>query len=155
MRFALRFVAAAFLVLPCISQMLDPSANPPKPLRERLLDRASKGDVSAQYDLGKDYEGGRIGLPRDLVEAQRWYRAAANQGDPFAEASLGIFYNAGKGVPRNLVLAFMWFDRSASHLTGADKESVLEMRDSVGRRLTPEQIAEAPTALGSKKITCG
>src|SRR5580700_1880405 len=74
------------------SQPVDVPAPPPRPLRERLLDRALKGDAEAQFDLAKDYEAGRIGLPRDLSQAQHWYREAADQGDPFAEASLGILF---------------------------------------------------------------
>jgi TPR repeat protein len=112
-------------------------------LRERLLERALKGDAVAQFDLGKDYEGGRIGLPQDLFQAAHWYRESANRGDPFAEASLGIFYNFGKGVERDYVLAYMWFERSASHLTGGDRETVIEMRDSVGEKLTSGQLAKA------------
>ena len=52
---------------------------PQKPLRERLLDSAVKGDAEAQFELGKNYETGRIGLPKDLAQAQRWYRAAGEE----------------------------------------------------------------------------
>jgi TPR repeat protein len=116
---------------------------PAKPLRERLLERALKGDAEAQFELAKHYEGGRIGLPQDLVQAAHWYREAADQGDAFAEASLGIFYSFGKGVQRDYVLAYMWLERSASHLTGGDRESVVEMRDNVGAKLNPSQLASA------------
>jgi TPR repeat protein len=119
------------------------SGTPAKPLRERLLERALKGDAEAQFELAKHYEGGRIGLPQDLQQAAHWYREAANQGDPFAEASLGIFYNFGKGVPRDYLQAYVWYERSASHLTGGDLESVVEMREAVGKRLNPSQIEYA------------
>ena len=118
-------------------------STPAKPLRERLLERALKGDAEAQFELAKHYEAGRIGLPQDLLQAAHWYREAANQGDAFAEASLGIFYNFGKGVPRDYVLAYMWFERSVSHLTGGDRESVVEMQDNVARKLNPSQLARA------------
>jgi len=85
-----------------------PEGAPSKPLRERLLERALKGDAEAQFDLGKNYEAGRMGLRRDLTEAEHWYRLAAEQGDPFAQASLAILYGFGKGVPQDLVQAYMW-----------------------------------------------
>jgi TPR repeat protein len=116
---------------------------PQKPLRERLLERALKGDVDAQFDLGKNYEAGRIGLKKDFVQAEHWYREAANQGEPFAQASLGILYGFGKGVPQDLVQALMWYELATEHTTGGDKTTIAEMRDDLMGKMTPQQIAEA------------
>jgi hypothetical protein len=139
-----RTVLAFFLsVSACFCQAPQESPTPAKPLRERLLERALKGDRDARFDLGKNYETGQIGLPKDLVQAQHWYREAAILGEPFAEASLGILYNFGKGVERDYVEAYMWYERAASHLTGGDRETVLEMRDAIAPNLTTGQIAEA------------
>jgi TPR repeat protein len=85
-------------------------------LRERLLERALNGEAEAQFDIAKDYETGRIGLPQDISQARFWYGKGADQGDPFAEASLGILFNFGKGVKRDYVQAYMWYMRAASHL---------------------------------------
>jgi hypothetical protein len=139
-----RVTVPIFAAFALVSAGLCQETSPPKkPLRERLLERALKGDTEAQFDLAKGYEGGRYGLPQDLVQAAHWYREAANLGDPFAQASLGIFYNMGKGVPRDYVISYMWFERSASQLTGSDQDSVIEMRDSVGRKLSADQLAKA------------
>ncbi len=116
---------------------------PPKPLRERLLDRARNGDAEAQFELGKDYETGRIGLPKDFSQAQFWYHKAADQGDPYAEASLGILFNFGKGVQRDYTEAYMWYERAAMHSQGGNKDSIVEMRDGIAEKLTTQQIAEA------------
>lgn len=121
-----------------------PPAAPQKPLRERLLERAQKGDAEAQFELGKNYETGRIGLPHDISKAQYWYRKSADQGEPFAEASLAILYNFGKGVPRDYPLAYMWYERAALHMKGGgDRDTVVEMRDQLAEKLTRQQIAEA------------
>jgi TPR repeat protein len=125
------------------SQEGPPAAAPAKPLRERLLEKAQKGDTDAQFELGKNYETGRIGLPKDLGQAERWYRQAADGGDPFAAASLGILFNFGKGVTQDYVQAYMWYEIAISHLTGGDKDSVLELRDSLAKHLTRDQISEA------------
>jgi len=137
---AVRILTAMVMIATALCQPPSPSK---KPLRERLMERALKGDPEAQFDLAKGYEGGRMGLPQDLAQAAHWYRESANLGDPFAQASLGIFYNMGKGVPRDYVISYMWFERSASQLTGPDQDSVIEMRDSVGRKLSADQLAKA------------
>jgi TPR repeat protein len=116
---------------------------PQKPLRERLMDRALKGDAEAQFDLGKNFETGRIGLKKDLVQAEHWYREAANQGEPFAQASLAILYGFGKGVAPDLVQALMWYELAAEHTTGGDQTTIVEMRDDLASKMTAEQIAEA------------
>jgi hypothetical protein len=116
---------------------------PQKPLRERLLDSALKGDADAQFELGKNYETGRIGLPKDLNEARRWYRAAADQGDPYAEASLGILYNFGKGVTKDLVEAYMWYEIALAHSKREDRDSIQELRNDLAKDMTKQEIAEA------------
>jgi hypothetical protein len=114
-----------------------------KPLRERLLESAQKGDAEAQFELGKNYETGRIGLPKDLAQAERWYRESAVQGDPFAEASLGILYQFGKGLPRDPVLALMWYEIAIARAQSGDRPSIVELRDDVISGMTSAQIAEA------------
>ena len=114
--------------------------NAPRP---SLRERAEKGDPEAQFNLAKNYEAGRGGLKRDYAEAQRWYLRAAEQGDPFAQASLGILFRFGKGVAQDYATAYKWFYLAASRTTGSDQESILELRDSTAARMTAGQIAEA------------
>jgi len=114
-----------------------------KPLRERLLESALKGDADAQFELGKNYETGRIGLPKDFAQARRWYQAAADQGDPYALASLAILYNFGKGVEKNVVEAYMYYEISIARSAGGNRDSIAELRDDLGKDMTPAQIAEA------------
>src|SRR5271165_6909427 len=115
----------------------------PRPLRERLLESAQKGDADAQFELGKNYETGRIGLPKDLAQAEHWYRLAADQGDPFAEASLGILYQFGKGVHQDSVQALMWFEVALARSSGGDRASIAELRDDLITDMTSAQISEA------------
>jgi hypothetical protein len=130
-------------------------AQPPRPLRERLLERALKGEAEAQFDLGKNYEAGRIGLPKDFVQAEHWYRMAAEQGEPFAQASLGILYGFGKGIPRDLVQAYMWYELGASLTAGGDRVTIAEMRDDLAAKMTPQQIAEAKQRVRDWKPKAG
>lgn len=122
------------------AQVEAPRSSPPKP---SLRARAEKGDAEAQFNLAKNYETGRAGLKKDFLEAEHWYRQAAQQGDPFAQASLAILFRFGKGVPRDYVEAYKWFYLAANQTTGADRESIVELRDSTAARMTADQVSEA------------
>jgi len=50
--------------------------------------KAESGNATAQYNLGYCYEYGR-GVAKDYVEAAKWYRKAADQGDSYAQCNLG------------------------------------------------------------------
>jgi uncharacterized protein len=115
----------------------------PPPGKPSLRERATKGDPEAQFTLAKNYEAGRGGLKKDYAEAQHWYRASAEQGDPFAQASLALLYRFGKGVPQDYVQSYMWFQLSVDQLTGADRDSIVELRDAAAAHMTPQQIADA------------
>jgi TPR repeat protein len=44
------------------------------------------------------------GVPKDAVEAVKWWHLAAEQGDAGAQANLGFMYENGQGVPEDDVL---------------------------------------------------
>ena len=46
-------------------------------------------------------------------EAFKWFMKAANQGDIYAEYNLGICYENGNGVKRNVPEAVKWFTKAA------------------------------------------
>ena len=49
-------------------------------------------------------------LMKDDLEAVRWFRRAAEQGNEVAQGFLGRMYTSGEGVLRDLVLAHMWYN---------------------------------------------
>lgn len=49
------------------------------------------------------------GVEQDFRQASVWYRKAAEQGHPGAQATLGVFYDAGQGVKQDSIEAFAWF----------------------------------------------
>jgi hypothetical protein len=59
------------------------------------------------------YEKGN-GIAQDYAEAVRWYRRAADQGDPAGQHNLGVMYRDGSGVLQDYVQAYMWFNLAAS-----------------------------------------
>jgi uncharacterized protein len=79
----------------------------------RLFARcAQMGDAPCQLQIGWHHEEGK-GVPRNLQEAMRWYRAAADQHDPRAAENLGLMYERGKGVAKNCKTAVEWYARGA------------------------------------------
>jgi len=84
------------------------------------------------------YFNGR-GVTQDDSEAVRWYRKAAEQGNEFAQSTLGYMYRYGDGVPKDYVSAYMW-----SSLAAAQGDLYAQAdRVDTARLMTPDQIAEA------------
>ncbi len=73
---------------------------------------AEQGDAKAQSVLGRLYWRGR-GVPRDDVEAARWFRSAADKGNAAAALNLGNMYADGSGVPQDYAEAAKWYRRAA------------------------------------------
>ena len=90
---------------------------------------AAQGYAKAQYNLGCYYARGQfkvfrslpggatssymIGIPKNPVEAVKWYRMAAEQGHVTAQYVMGTIYQSGDGVPQNLAEAVKWYRKSA------------------------------------------
>jgi TPR repeat protein len=82
---------------------------------ERELLRAGQlGSIHAQGVLGVMYETGNWSGPKDLAEAARWYRLAAEKGNPNSQFHLGYMLLLGEGVPKNLDQGLMWLERAAA-----------------------------------------
>ncbi len=99
---------------------------------------AKHGYDSAQFCLGGMYNMGE-GVTKDYTQAAVWYRKAAEQGLPEAQFNLGTMYYTGEGVPKDYVQAYKWYNKAS-----AQGDSIAsDMRDSLEKEMTPEQIAKA------------
>jgi TPR repeat protein len=127
----------ALLAMSVLACAQPPAGRPP------LRERAAAGDPEAQFSLGKNYEAGRSGLKQDYASAASWYQKSADQGNAYAQASLGILYHSGKGLPHDDVQSEMWLIISADHVQQDDRDTIVEMRDSVAAHLSAQQLAEA------------
>src|SRR5436305_1232433 len=67
--------------------------------RERTAPLSDKchlaGEKEDFFKLGLAYWLG-LGVPPDHVEAARWFRKAADQGNAFAQFNLGLMYGSGQ-----------------------------------------------------------
>ena len=107
-----------------------------------MRENAEQGSDIAQYLLGLMYSRGQ-GVPQDDQEAVKWYRKAAEQGLAIAQDFLGTMYMDGLGIPQDDVLAHMWLNLAASKFSGEDRDNVGEQRDSLAKKMSREEIAEA------------
>ena len=102
------------------------------------LKAAEQGFADAQYTVAGMYGLGR-GVKRDPKEALKWYQRAAEQGDPLARYNLAERYERGKDVAEDPVEAYKWHSLAAS----VGLKDAVAARDSLGKRMSSEQLAEA------------
>lgn len=78
-----------------------------------VTELAEQGDAAAQAALGQRLEAG-LGTPRDVDQAQAWYRESAMQGDPLGQFLLAQLYESGDlGAPDH-ARAAQWYMRAAA-----------------------------------------
>ena len=73
-----------------------------------------------------------LGIPKDIPEAIRWFRMAADQGITDAQYVLGQQYALGEYIPKDLVEAYVWLDLAAESYSAAENaeaESAVQARD--------------------------
>jgi hypothetical protein len=108
-----------------------------------LIPLATAGDPQAQYELAGFYHYGYVGS-NDYAKALKWYRASARQGYADSMVGLSVMYLGGQGVAKDRREAFVWLNLAAQYM--ADKQAlakVKQVRDELGRTLTPDDIAFA------------
>ncbi len=110
---------------------------------------AERGYAKAQDELGMLYY-----LERDFSQAANWFSKAAEQGMPNSQNQLGFMYYEGKGVKKNLTLAYKWV--SLAVLLGGNQEAIEAMKFliktlseteiSSGDKLASEWLKKHPNA---------
>ena len=114
---------------------------------EILRPLADAGNPAAQYRVGWMYDTGQ-GVPQDIAEAHKWFKAAAETGHSDAMFSLCQDLALGGGnVQRDSLRAYVWCDlAAAAYKTAKRSEAVSNaeaMRDLQSGKLTAEQLAQA------------
>ena len=78
----------------------------------KKLEQANAGKIQAMYDVGNLYMRGR-GVNRNMTEAAKWFKKAADSGNASAQARLGILYFEGRGVKQNYSQALKLLNAAA------------------------------------------
>ena len=115
----------------------------------------------AQYRLGELYYFAKGGLQRDLDEAVRLFRKAAEQDDPDAQMNLAMLCGSGEGLPLDTDKAIYWIEQAYAGGLNMAIDYREMLRKSVNGRFTASQqerywlekaaelgIREAQQALG-------
>ena len=84
------------------------------------------------YDKG-------YGVPQNFIEAVKWYKKAAEQGNASAQNNLAFLYDKGYGVPQNFIHAHVWYNLAATR----GSKLAADGRDNVAKKMIPAQVAEA------------
>jgi len=79
-------------------------------------------------------------VPRNLAAAWRWYRNAAERGEPLAQYQLGRMYTEGQGADADPLKAYMWVELASKRSTGPLKEKCLEFLAHLAERLAPAGV---------------
>jgi TPR repeat protein len=87
----------------------------------------------------------------DLTKAAEWYHLAADGCDLTALIHLAQMYAQGAGVPQDFVQAHMWSNLAAVSGLG----DLAELRDALGARMIPSQVAEAQERAQRWTVTHG
>ncbi|MDX1434608.1 MAG: hypothetical protein R3286_19355 [Gammaproteobacteria bacterium] len=102
------------------------------------VDPAELTTLFAYHSRGVDLDLGRNG-PIDRAEAARWYQRSAVLGFPLSQYRLARHYEAGVGMTRDYVLAYLWYDLAAANgdpLAAADLVRLTA-------RMSDEELGEA------------
>jgi hypothetical protein len=119
-----------------------------------VLRAAECGDCQSQVNLAimHDSRRGGIGLvPANAVAGEhgaqslKWWMRAANQGSAKAQAALGLRYESGDGLTRNLVTALTWYVLAAPGLRGEDAERVARTRRRLSQVMAAADVQRAET----------
>ena len=128
-------------------------------MARQLTERAARnGNRIAMHDLALYHAEGRGGVKMDLDTAAKWFEKAAERGVVDSQFNLGVMYETGKGVPKNLTDAFVWYSVAAAQGDQFAKErvGVLETQmDSTlvaaaqtrAKQFTPSKIDQAANGI--------
>ena len=99
------------------------------------------GDPDAQYYLARLYLDG-IGTPRDVRQAARWFKLAAQKGQYQAQAMFGAILFKGDHMPRQAARGLMWL-ALARDSAGPDDAWINDLYEAAIKQATTEEQAMA------------
>jgi TPR repeat protein len=83
----------------------------------------------------------------DFVEAAKWFRKSADQGNATAQDSLGVMHVNGEGVPQDYVRAYAWFNIAETNVPAADEgwhARLNRFRNEIAGQMSATDMAAVP-----------
>ncbi|MEP0321836.1 tetratricopeptide repeat protein [Bauldia litoralis] len=100
-------------------------------------------DPDANYSLGLIYRDG-TGVARDDAAAARHLLTAAEHGHAHAQRAIAELYESGRGVRRNAVAAYIWYDSAGLGLRSVtERQAALARRDRLVARMSEAELSAA------------
>lgn len=96
-----------------------------------LTKAAESGYTDANLQLGMMYQGG-IGVTRDPALAIRWFRKPAEDGNPWAQFSMGELLSEVEGMSGDAP-ALEWFRKAAALGHAEAKEMLEKLGEGLGK----------------------
>ena len=106
-----------------------------------IISKAKQGNQNAQFLLGSMYEIGKD-VQKDHIEAEKWFRFAAEQGHKQAQVVLGSIYASvngmGADVNQDYSEAVKWF-RKANEQNNLDAQVILGVMLLFGKGIQKDE----------------
>ena len=84
------------------------------PSVDSVKQKAEAGDAMAQAQYASMLQFGQ-GVEKNEVEALKWYQKAAEAGNAYAQANMGVFcQTGGGGMAKDISKAAEWFEKAAN-----------------------------------------
>src|SRR5688572_31712101 len=135
-----------------------PPAASPQSLREFNLDEVLPVETSGHVDQYFRRRGVESYLQGRAHGAREYFRYAAKYADKTSQLSLALLHRNGEGGPKDLPLAYAWFDLAAERgypSVLAEREAVWHALDEAGRAravdLTTELYAQYGDAVAKPR----
>lgn len=104
-----------------------------------VIEKAASGNVFGQLMLASFYATGLDNLEKNLVQAAKWCRKAAEQGNAEAQFCLACDYYNGDGVEKDQAEAVKWYLVSAEQGC-PDAENNLGIAYSLGNGVIKDEV---------------
>ena len=89
---------------------------------------AERDNAQAMYQLGKIYERGKEGVPRNAEKALRYFTEAAVHGNGFAAFKAAQFYEFGIGTLANMEKAHQYYHTALQFFEQMESDELLSYR---------------------------
>src|SRR5438874_2540794 len=94
----------------------------PQPAAPQSQNNPKPGTAAPEISAAEAYRKGWDVYDDDYAEMARWFRKAADQGYSVAQYEVGVMYEEGQGVPRDLDQARAWMQKAAGQDDGRAKK---------------------------------
>lgn len=108
-------------------------------IQRRKLNQA-KSSYNQEY-VGQCYLYGD-GVPKDSIQAIKWYRLASGNGSIRATSMIGHIYACGIGIPSNDKEAIYWLEKAANGINANGSNVKINLFDNA------QHISDAQSSLG-------